>query len=373
MKTTPTAALEALLNVEPLHIHIRSLAKSSLLRFKQSELLIENADFGHTKLWPIMSQRIPELNMPCDSIAPAYRFEKSFSVNIPDRSLWRDPKAILHNGMSWFTDGSKNEDLTGSGIFCPDVGKQISVALGEHLTVFTTEITGILECCREISSNHETNVLPINICTDSQGAIKAISGFKFSSSIVLECRDALQEVSNKHQISLIWVPGPSGIFGNEKADELARLASSEHFIGPEPAMALSFSSLNRLILNSKTREFKSYWNDLDFARQSKVAIRINNRNTRYYLSLSRNNLRRLAGILTGHSPLKKHLHTIGVAHDPYCEKCGEVESAEHLLCKCPAYTMARARHLGSYVVNYGSIWSHAPSDILKFLNKTKRM
>lgn len=138
-------------------------------------------------------------------------------------------------------------------------------------------------------------------------------------------------------------------------------------------MALSFSSLNRLILNSKTREFKRYWNDLDVARQSKVAIRINNRNMRYYLSLSRNNLRRLAGILTGHSPLKKHLHTIGVAHDPYCEKCGEVESAEHLLCKCPAYTMARAQHLGSYVVNYGSIWSHAPSDILKFLNKTKRM
>ena len=83
-----------------------------------------------------MLKESPELNMPCDSIAPAYRFEKSFEVNIPTREDWTNPNQILN-------DGSR-KDLTGSGIFCPSINKQISIPLGKYITVFLTEITAFL-------------------------------------------------------------------------------------------------------------------------------------------------------------------------------------------------------------------------------------
>lgn len=239
--------------------------------------------------------------------------------------------------------------------------------------MFITEINGILECCREILNHHSQNSPPITICTDSQSAIKSINGFKFSSSLVLECRDTLQDLSRNNQVTLVWVPGHENIAGNEKADELARLASDSKLLGPEPAMAVSYSTFQRIITNWKSHRFKSHWNSLNYARQARTAIKINDKNSKYFLSLNRNNLRRLTSILTGHNPLNNHLHTIGVTDNPYCDKCGEVETTEHYLCSCPAHINSRASLLGSYTINYNSIWSIAPSNILKFINKTQRI
>lgn len=45
MKSTPTAALEALLNIEPLHIHIEAVARASFLRLDQSSLFVGSNTF----------------------------------------------------------------------------------------------------------------------------------------------------------------------------------------------------------------------------------------------------------------------------------------------------------------------------------------
>ena len=85
MRAAPTAALEALLNIEPLHIYIEAEARSSALRMKLSKSLIVN-NSNHSRIWQKMIDQSPELDMPCDSIIPKYRFEKSFSINLPNRN-----------------------------------------------------------------------------------------------------------------------------------------------------------------------------------------------------------------------------------------------------------------------------------------------
>jgi hypothetical protein len=166
MKTTPTVALEALLNIEPLHIHIETQVRSALLRLKHSSLLINNTNYGHSSLWTSMITQSPELNMPCDLITPEYRFEKSFKIELPTRENWSASNVIPIESMTWFTDGSRRNELSGSGIFCTTTETEISVPLGKFITVFITEINAILVCCTEISTHHSSNSSPIYICSD---------------------------------------------------------------------------------------------------------------------------------------------------------------------------------------------------------------
>jgi hypothetical protein len=44
--------------------------------------------------------------------------------------------------------------------------------------------------------------------------------------------------------------------------------------------------------------------------------------TRYLLRLPRSKLRILVGLITGHCPLNKHLHNMGLIDEPICIACG---------------------------------------------------
>jgi hypothetical protein len=70
------------------------------------------------------------------------------------------------------------------------------------------------------------------------------------------------------------------------------------------------------------------------------------------LKLTRDQLRWLVGLFTGHCHLKGHLFKLGLTDDPICEKClEEDESATHVLCDCEAVADLR---FGP--VYYGARW-----------------
>jgi hypothetical protein len=50
------------------------------------------------------------------------------------------------------------------------------------------------------------------------------------------------------------------------------------------------------------------------------------------------------GLITGHSPLNKHLHNMGLIDEPICIACGmEDELAFNLLYNCPSLIFLRVR------------------------------
>ena len=70
-------------------------------------------------------------------------------------------------------------------------------------------------------------------------AIRAVGKAEISSILAWECIKALNQLSETNNVALIWVPGHSGIKGNEKADQLAKKEAAGKPIGPEPILDLA--------------------------------------------------------------------------------------------------------------------------------------
>jgi ribonuclease HI len=74
----------------------------------------------------------------------------------------------------------------------------------------------------------------IYIMSDTEAALKALKAHTFKSKLVAECLGVLKRLTLKCTVTLRWVPGHTGVEGNEKADQLANEGSNNYFIGPEP-------------------------------------------------------------------------------------------------------------------------------------------
>ncbi|KAJ8985201.1 hypothetical protein NQ317_018230 [Molorchus minor] len=81
----------------------------------------------------------------------------------------------------------------------------------------------------------------IQICSDSRAALLAIESSKVKSRLVLKCKKSLNNLASRNKVILTWVPGHSGVRGNEEADRLAREGSAMYPIGPEPILGVPYS------------------------------------------------------------------------------------------------------------------------------------
>ena len=84
------------------------------------------------------------------------------------------------------------------------------------------------------------------------------------------------------------------------------------------------------------------------------------------LSMSRQQLSVVIGLLTGHLGIYGHLHKIGRDINPLCRRCfNGNETVEHLLCECESLTMSRDCIFGQ---SFGELQelSHVPVDLFRW-------
>jgi hypothetical protein len=83
------------------------------------------------------------------------------------------------------------------------------------------------------------------------------------------------------------------------------------------------------------------------------------------LSMSRQQLSVVIGLLTGHLGLYGHLDRIGKDINPLCRRClNGNETVEHLLCECKSLTMSRGRIFGQSLGELQQL-SHVPVDLFR--------
>jgi ribonuclease HI len=240
------------------------------------------------------------------------------------------------DALIWFTDGSRADSGTGSGIYGIRPNKSFSFALGKFATVCQSEIYAILQCAFEdirTAYKHKR----ILIFSDSQAALKVLSSPKVTSGLVAECLDALSALASLNTVTLVWVPGHYGISGNEEADKLARQASAMPLLGLEPTLGIPKCSAREAIKNWTEYQHYIAWKDLPGHRHGKLFIsRTSKRRTEDLLKLSGHRLKMAVAIFTGHASVRNHLHIMGLFDgDPTCRFCRmETETVQHIICCC---------------------------------------
>jgi len=347
--STPTAAMETLLNLPPLHIVVKEEARMGAYRLQCNDNWYHKPTPGHTKITNIITNSL--LEMSSDTMTTKINTKKPFLTQLN----WEEKtkQTLIQNGkLVWYTDGSKMDSGSGAGIYGLNPRVNWFASLGQYTTVFQAEIHAIELCLRENLRRGYANK-DITIFTDSQASIKALACSKISSKLVWNCLQHLLNLANHNRVTLAWVPGHSGVTGNENADSLARRGSEKPFIGPEPVFGITKTSVRGCLKKWTKETHVIHWNSLPGLNHSKTMLSGPSETlTHEILKLSRNQIRTVTGLLTGHCALRKHLHKMGLFHEePLCRLCNEdEESASHIIFECPA--LARWRHQNLLEDNY---------------------
>jgi hypothetical protein len=118
MKTTPTAAMEVLLGLPPLHVVIEAESQAGIyILMCNQQWRPKSTNYGHAKRSRDMEQE-PILLMGTDRMTPRYVFHKPFKIHLSSRHEWQNGfNPYNKGGLVWYTDGSKTNEGTGAGVY----------------------------------------------------------------------------------------------------------------------------------------------------------------------------------------------------------------------------------------------------------------
>jgi len=120
------------------------------------------------------------------------------------------------------------------------------------------------------------------------------------------------KLADHNKIQLILVPGHMGTGRNELANQLAREGSSHPLTGLEPALSISAKVARLVVMDWTSKKLEEHWQSICGQRQAKGFLKNPSvERAGELLSLSRNQLRIMTGLLTGHCHLRGQLFKLG--------------------------------------------------------------
>ena len=219
---------------------------------------------------------------------------------------------------------------TGAAFVAPNLTSHIRLA--NNFSVFSAELTAIYEALRFI---RRQNIHQPIICSDSKSSLLALAANHDSSQpIIYKIRIILNTFSNDFKITFLWIPGHSGIHGNDLADEAAKRS----ILLPERDSPCPVTDA----LNSIHSSFSTLLQD-DWDRQNHFHMHQIKPTLQHWPSSQQNTRLKeilLARLRLGHTKLT-HAHIIQNTPPATCHRCNVRYTISHFLFHCPLYEDAR--------------------------------
>ena len=344
-RSTPTRALERLVNVLPLHLHIKQKAASTIARIYNAvdranwDGLGNNGKKGHLLKW---KSYLDNLSCPL-TLCHLYNFEK-VDVDLKGSISPNELKEVL----MVYTDGSKMDSNAGLGwcvTFKNYLVSEGCCKLPEHSTVYEAELLAI-ECAvkdlEEIMSLNKYSGKNVHFFVDNKAALFTLN----STRVVGECRVRVVRVikefiqKRKEKVTFHWIKGHSNMTGNEMADLKAKEGCSSQ---TNLLCSASMSYIKGKVREKVNNEWHTLWNNLNDCRQSRELISFKpcKRERIYLTTRGTITCKKLVALMTGHNNMRYHTFKRTVDTNPYFSPCcryceDDVESSWHLLYDCPS-------------------------------------
>ena len=238
----------------------------------------------------------------------------------------------------YFTDGSRKEGKTGAAFTTS--GFFMYFRLSDYHSIFSAELQAINFSLKRIQTQNEKQVV---ICTDCLSAVQAIAAFHSTSNpIVGEIRHTLSILPTDTSVTLLWIPGHSGIPGNEKADLLAKQSLT---LPPQNHLSCPVTDIYNLLHVSFKNVLQREWHLTSHQHLIQIKPILG-----HWLSCNQNTRLKeiiLARLRIGHTKIT-HSYIFEKEEPTLCHRCNIRYNVAHMLLYCPVYERQRTK-LKNYV------------------------
>ena len=322
---------------------------------------------------------VESLDLPSrdlDLTKPIVNLDQKFVTAVPSRDEVADLiKKFPKEAITCYTDGSKTESGTGYGFTITTDNNETeihsySAKLPDYCTVYQAELYAM-----EAAANWlvEYNGHCITILTDSLSGLQSLTKIIINNKTAINCHRAINALAEHNTVTVTWVAGHEGHWGNERADELAKIGTEceETCKGHLPQSYIKHA------INIKVQELDDETWSRKGPYHSKRALDNDKQHVKHIKKLlnNRNDYRIAIQLITGQAGLNYHLYKIHQTNTKTCPKCElEDETVDHFLGCCPFYAATRFEVFGEYYTNMTHIFkNHTILQIVNYANKTGRL
>ena len=373
-KSTPTSALEIMLDILPLHLFCVQEAVAARLRL---DSVLEFGWHGkaHTKRHATSHMEFLRKKLEEYGITPGdqdrcsvLKWGAKYKINrdsFDGQAKHRQPTQ-----MNVYTDGSRLDGKTGAGLTVHRGTREVEskwFRLPEHATVFQAEITAVAKAARCLIDMGDKSIKFVKIFVDSQAAIMAMGNPIITSRAVLGAIEELNKLAEQvRSVSIVWIPAHKGHEGNERADELAKRGSGETDPEKKVMIGRPVAEMRSNLRNRVYEEWGREWKESRMANHTKSFYGAPNPGkAKYVYKLARLELGRFIRIITGHNNLNFFQNKIGLSLVASCRFCGEdEETITHLLRVCPRHEQGKKELFLDKLPTSDMAWS--VRDLLNF-------
>ncbi|XP_023213469.1 uncharacterized protein LOC111616264 [Centruroides sculpturatus] len=272
------------------------------------------------------------------------RYVSSVTYHIPSTINQEREKGSIEI----FTDGSRVDNHVGAAFMAMQNDAEIHTEqyrLMDSCSVFQAELYAIERAIMWVTRTHVSDQIIIN--TDSRSALDTLQQFADTNATALNIKQIINQ--SGINIKMKWIKAHSGIFGNERADLLAKEAA--HMTDVTQGR-IPISGIKRLLRDETIAEWQDRWSYSQKGRHMfwlipSVEERVKELN---WLPMDHINCQ----LYTGHGNCYSYLKKIGKRQSEVCDCGSGIQDISHLLLNCYKYDKERTEILSLHHLNTGN-------------------